>query len=258
MSVFGNYSRYYDLLYRDKDYAREVDFIAGLLKRHGVARGALRELGCGTGKHALLLAEQGHVVHGVDLSAEMLEQAQARVAKAPADVAARLAFARGDARDFFDGRSFDAVLSLFHVVSYQRSNDDLIAMFRNVAASTKPGGLFLFDYWYGPAVLTERPAVRIKRMESDEIAVTRMAEPVLHINRSQVDVNYQVFIRDKVSGAVEEVRETHVMRYLFAADIDMLARATGFEILESVEWLTGQAPGAGTWGVCSVLRKPQK
>ena len=128
-------------------------------------------------------------------------------------------------------------------------------MFRNAALHLKKGGIFIFDYWYGPAVLAQKPTTRIKRMESDAVAVTRLAEPEMDINRSTVDVNYHIFIRDKISGTVEELRETHRMRYLFASDIDFLARSTGFEIAHSCEWLSGGAPNERTWGVCSVLRK---
>lgn len=253
MSVFGKYSQYYDLLYRDKDYQGETDFIAGLLARHAPRARELCELGCGTGLHAALLAQKGYGVHGVDLSETMLEGARARTSELPPQIAERLRFSAGNVRDVKLGTDFDAVLSLFHVVSYQTSNDELLEMFHNAAAHVRPGGIFVFDYWYGPAVLSQRPSTRVKRMESGSIAVTRLAEPVLHINRSVVDVNYHIFIRDKASGAVEEVSETHNMRYLFASDIDFLARSAGFKVLESCEWLTGAEPGEQSWGVCSVL-----
>ena len=55
MSVFGPYSRYYDLLNRDKDYDGEVEYVAGLLRRHSKrpVRSVL-DVGCGTGSHDLL------------------------------------------------------------------------------------------------------------------------------------------------------------------------------------------------------------
>lgn len=255
MSVFGQYARYYDLLYRDKDYKGETGFIADLLKQHAPEAKTVAELGCGTGLHAALLAEKGYAVHGVDFSDAMLDAARARAAALPLAIGSKLSFSGGDVCAVQLGAQFDAVLSLFHVVSYQTSNARLLQMFANAAAHLKPGGIFLFDYWYGPAVLTQRPTTRIKRMESDAIAVTRLAESDLHINESVVDVNYQVFIRDKKNQQVEELRETHNMRYLFASDIDFLARASGFTSVTACEWLTGKAPGPETWGVCSVLRK---
>ena len=58
MSVFGGYSRYYDLLYRDKDYAGEVAFVHGIIDEHAPQAQSLLDLGCGTGAHAAILAER--------------------------------------------------------------------------------------------------------------------------------------------------------------------------------------------------------
>ena len=51
--VFADYARYYDLLYRDKDYAAEAEYIACLVRKfHPSARSIIIELGSGTGIHA--------------------------------------------------------------------------------------------------------------------------------------------------------------------------------------------------------------
>ncbi len=255
MSVFGPYARYYDLLYRDKNYASEARFVSDLIRKHAPRAQRLLELGSGTGIHASQLALLGYSVHGVDRSETMLEGARARLSSLDQAVAGRLSFSRGDVRSVRLGVTFDTIISLFHVVSYQVTNDDLLAMFATAASHLAAGGLFVFDYWFTSAVLSERPAVRIKRLESDEISVTRLAEPGLNAADAYVDVNYHVFIRDKKTGATEELRESHRMRYLSLGEIDLLARASGFTVLESCEWMTGGQPGADTWGVCSVLRK---
>ena len=67
MSVFAGYSRYYDLLYRDKDYAGEAEYIAALIKRYAPDAKTLMEIGSGTGAHAAELAEMGYEVAGVDM-----------------------------------------------------------------------------------------------------------------------------------------------------------------------------------------------
>jgi SAM-dependent methyltransferase len=252
--VFGPYARYYDLLYRDKDYDAEADFVSALLERHRPGARTLLELGCGSGRHAVCLARRGYRVHGVDRSADMLEQARRRCHDLAPDVAARLEFAGGDIRSLRLGRTFDAVIALFHVMSYQPTNDDVTAALTTAREHLAPGGIFMFDCWYGPAVLTDRPTVRVKRIEGDGLEVTRIAEPTLHPNACLVDVHYTVFIRDRASGAVEELRETHRMRYLFAPEVESLAQAAGLGVQHACEWMSGQPPDASTWGVCFVLR----
>ncbi|MBW4668560.1 MAG: class I SAM-dependent methyltransferase [Cyanomargarita calcarea GSE-NOS-MK-12-04C] len=249
MSVFGNYARYYDLLYRDKDYVGEAKFIHQLIQTYAPNAQNILELGCGTLNHAVLLANEGYQIHGVDFSLSMLQKASDRLEELPTELASKLKFTHGDIRLCRLNETFDVVVSLFHVISYQTTNEDLLAAFTTAKEHLKPGGIFIFDVWYGPAVLTERPAVRVKRLEDEEILVTRIAEPVMHPNENLVDVNYQVFIRDKSSNAVEELQETHQMRYLFKPEIELLLSEVQIEVITCCEWLTNQNAGFDTWGV---------
>jgi SAM-dependent methyltransferase len=242
MSVFGNYSRYYDLLYRDKDYRGEAAYIHALIEKHRPGAQSLLDLGCGTGRHASLLAERGYDVTGVDRSPAMLAEARARIVRG-----GRTEFVEGDLRSVRLNRRFDVVVSLFHVMSYQTTNADLAAAFATLQSHLAPGGLFIFDCWYGPAVLNLRPAVRVLRLEDDAIAVTRLAEPVLHPNSNVVDVNYQIFVQDKQSSAVSELREKHSMRYLFAPEVELLLGAAGLAAREMVAFMAEGAPGLDTW-----------
>ena len=254
MAVFGMYSRYYDLLYRDKDYAGEAAFVLDLIHRHQNGARSLLELGCGSGNHAARFSEHGLQVTGVEQSAEMLPAAALRRSKLPADVAERLAFSEGDIRSLRLDQTFDCAISLFHGISYMPDNAALLAALTTARAHLAPGGSFIFDVWYGPAVLSDRPAVRIKRMQDDNTEVTRLAEPVLHPNECIVDVNYSVFIRDRHSAAVEEIRETHHMRYLFQPELALAAAASGFKIEHAAEWMTDAEPSDKTWGVYFVMR----
>jgi predicted TPR repeat methyltransferase len=73
-----NYANQYDRLYRDKDYAAECDFLETLFAQAATPVRRILDLGCGTGGHALPLAQRGLHVTGVDLSAGMLAFAQTR------------------------------------------------------------------------------------------------------------------------------------------------------------------------------------
>ncbi len=253
MSVFGDYSRYYNLLYKDKDYAGESKYVDSLIRKHLAGAKSILDLGCGTGRHDILLVDSGYEVTGVDQSEEMLSIATTQCATNNISPSA-LNFHQGDIRAIRLENTFDVVVSLFHVMSYQISNEDLAAAFATARYHLKPGGIFIFDCWYGPAVLTDRPVVRIKRLEDNAISVTRLAEPVMHPNANMVDINYHVLVRDKTSGAVEELKETHRMRYLFRPELELLLHGAGMTITDSAEWMTDRQPGYDTWGVCFVVQ----
>ena len=91
-------------------------------------------------------------------------------------------------------------------------------------------------------------------MSDEHTAATRIAEPVVHPNDNRVDVNYHVFVRDLQSDMVKEMRESHMMRYFFKPEIELLAAQTGFQCIHSEEWLSGKAIGCDMWGACFVLQ----
>lgn len=250
--VFEAYAAYYDLLYRDKDYAGEASYVRSLLARHGVHDGALLELGCGTGKHAEQLARFGYSVHGIDSSSSMVELASKRI---PQDLVARVRFQAGDLRTARLGAQFDAVISLFHVASYQSTNQDLAAMFETAQTHLLPGGTFVFDFWYGPAVLTDRPAVRVKHLENETIRVTRIAEPTLRPNENVVDVLYTVLVTEKQTLVVSEFQETHRMRYLFLPEVRGLLQAAGMDLLQAEVWGTSAELGCDSWQAVVMARR---
>ena len=253
--VFSDYARYYDLIYKDKDYEKETEYVASLIRKFHPSARSIMELGSGTGIHAALLAKKGFTVHGVERSEEMINVARHNVANRQKSKSSNPIFSLGDIREIRLSKRFDAVIALFHVISYQITNKDVTAAFETAKQHLKQGGIFIFDVWYGPAVLTEHPEVRIKRMKNEKIEITRLAEPVLKPNENVVNVNYHIFVRDRKSDAVKELKETHNMRYFFKPEIENYAEQEGFENLHVEEWLSGKKIGCDTWGVCFVLKK---
>lgn len=244
---FQAYSEYYDFLYADKNYRAEAEYILGLLTTHASSSpGSILELGCGTGAHAELFAEKGWRVHGIDMSPHMLARAHHRAATSPHS--ANLKFELGDVRSFRTDNLYNAVVSLFHVTSYQTTNADLEAMFETAGRHLRPGGVFLFDFWYGPAVLSERPTVRVKRSSKGPVTIIRIAEPILEDCNNIVEVQYSISVRNGTDVPVE-MFEKHRMRYLFLPELEAMLKGHGFKIAASHEWLTQNPPSLKSWGV---------
>lgn len=255
MSTFAQYAWYYDSLYHKKDYAAESAYVKSLIERHSPGNCHLLELGCGTGIHARYLAESGYSVQGIDSSGTMLAIAETKKRQLPDQIRARLSFAEGDVRSIRMPQKYGCVISLFHVVSYLTTNDDLQRMFETANAHLVDGGLLIFDCWYGPAVLNLRPSTRVKNIETDAVTAVRIAEPTLLANENVVVVNYTLLISDKATHKLEVVKEQHRMRYLFRPEIEMFAKNANLEICGAHAWMTDQEPGLESWSACFMGRK---
>lgn len=250
MSTFGeNYSRYYNLLYKDKDYNGEVDYITEIVKRYGKPETKeLLDIGCGTGKHLKLFRDKGFSIAGVDLSESMITEAKLYL-----DQADNLYCGR--ASEFSLNKKFDVIVSIFHVMSYQTENSEIQKVFENVYNHLNDGGLFIFDFWYGPAVLTDPPVVKIKRLEDDAIRVTRITEPVMHANTNTIDVNFEVLIEDKGSGKIQVVKEMHEMRYLFLPEIKEYISDSGLKFIDAFEWMSSEKLSFKSWYGVVVIKR---
>jgi len=242
--VFDAYANYYDLLYRDKDYPGEAEHVDSLIHTHNPSAEKILELGCGTGLHAIQLAKRGYQVHGVDFSPAMISKARNQV---PSGLAAQVSYEEGDVRHIRLGRKFDAVISLFHVASYQTSHNDISAMIQTATEHLASCGIFIFDFWYGPAVLNQRPEVRVKRLENDEYNLIRIAEPTIYPNENIVEVNYTILATDRNSLTTKHIHECHRMRYFFLPELRKLLELAGFSVESAFEWDTKRSLGLDTW-----------
>lgn len=252
MKIFDAYAEYYDLLYADKNYETEVNYIDSLIKHYLKdfrVKTKLLDIGCGTGKHASLLAKKSFCVTGVDISEKMINKAKKLEYE-------QLKFYQMDGKSFNLNLKFDVIISLFHVTSYQNTNEDILKYFLNVSNHIQDNGIFIFDFWYGPAVLTDKPVVRVKRCENDNIRLIRIAEPVVICNENLVEVNYEILISNKHdNNGFIKINEKHIMRYFFIPELDNLLNDSGMKIINFFEWITYKEADFNSWNVVIVAKK---
>jgi NAD(P)H dehydrogenase (quinone) len=143
---------------------REVDFILEELRLP--PGGTILDIGCGTGRHAIELAQRGYAVTGLDLSAEMLRRAAAAARAANVQVH----WIRADATRFSLPQAYDAALCLCEgAFGLLGQGDDPIeqplAILRHLARSLKPQAKALFTVLNGTAML--------RRQQNADVAAGR-------------------------------------------------------------------------------------
>lgn len=244
-TVFDSlYAQHYDQLYAEKDYAAECDLVQQAIARHGHAAPAtLLDVGCGTGGHAIELARRGLAVTGVDLSAAMLEHARHKAASVPAFRSP--AWLCGDARSFDAGRRFDAAIMMFAVVGYLTANNDVAAGLANIRRHLEAGAVFVCDFWYGPAVLMQRPTDRIRVLDSAHGQVIRATHTRLDVAHHTADVSFRLWTIEQ-GARVAETQELHRLRYFFPQEFAYLLAQAGFDVQSMSAFPTLDAPLAET------------
>ncbi len=254
MATFKSYAAFYDLLYSEKNYHQEAAYVDTLIKQYAPQARTILDIGCGTGKHAGALGKRGYTVHGVDMSPDMLQRAHLMLQEKEF-IGAQISFSQGDARSVQLTQKFDVITSLFHVASYQTTNNDIQAFLRTISQHLNPGGIVIFDFWYGPAILADRPSVRVKRIETDQLYLTRTTEPTLHHQDNCVDIAFTLFIEDKQTHDTSKVSETHRMRYFFEPELQAYCNAQDIEILTCTSWLSHDKPSLSSRDACLIGRK---
>ena len=252
--LFGSeYADAYDILYKDKDYLEESRLIDRLLQTYGNGRvRSVLDLGCGTGSHALPLAQRGYEVVGVDRSARMLESAREKAASG--QINGKVNFYQEDIRSFQMERFFDASLMMFAVLGYQLKNRDVLAALRGARKHLRSGGLFVFDVWYGPAVLRQGPSERVKLIPTDRGQILRVASGDLDVERQLCKVRYRLW---KIEGErlIGQTEETHLMRYFFPLELNLFLECSGFvPVRLGVFPEFDRDPDTTTWNVLGLAR----
>lgn len=257
MTVFNDhYSASYDSFYAGKDYRNESKFVCDQFAKYGLQsldKKFILDLGCGTGGHLLPLLEKGASVCGVDLSGAMLNHAQSKLTKNQID-SGRYSLLNSSVSDFKSAQTFDAAIMMFAVLGYLGSNQQIINSLKNVKSHLKPDGLFFCDFWYGPAVLSEKPSDRVKIFNIDGRKIVRAVNTSLDVNQSRADVKIELLTVEPDKSLKESV-EVHSMRYFFESELNTLFEVAGFEVLKFGDFLNSEAqPTINSWNAFLVAR----
>jgi SAM-dependent methyltransferase len=248
--VFGaDYSDSYDAFYADKDYGAECDLVEGIFKQVDRPVRSLLDLGCGTGRHSVELATRGYEVVGVDLSEGMLDRARRRAVAEGASVAS---FVLGDVQTVQLNRRFDAVLSMFAVVGYQTTDAAVKATFANVRRHLEPGGVFIFDVWYGPAVVAVGPSARVKVVPVEGGEIERKAVGTLEPSGNVCTVKYEL-TRRRAGQPDATAFEAHRMRYFFEDELGEFLKEAALTLRSVTAFPDVEhAPSIESWNVLAV------
>lgn len=206
MSFAKKYSENYDLIYADKPYQKEANFVYKWAKYPK----NILSLGCGTGKHEQYWAKYCQVI-GVDGSKDML-----KLACQHPNI-----FYRNMKIDY-KLKSLDpadCVVAMFNVLGYILLED--VIQYINI----KKGGYFIFDVWDASKFKKSPPQLEIKRFGLKyRVAVPKM------ISKRLVKINFFI-VNETPEKDVFESFESHYVEGYFKRDIQALCKLHGYRIV---------------------------
>jgi SAM-dependent methyltransferase len=216
----------------DADYAgyrHDLPVLKAFARRTG---GPLLELGCGTGRALIPLAESGYRVTGVDLSPEMLRIAQAKAEAA--GVADRVTLIQGDYAEVPIEGSYRFAFVLMNTFLHLLTGAAQLQALRHWRARLEPGGLLLIDVFHPDVDLL---AVSDGRLEWDKTWTDpRTGATVMKFITRAVSTAEQTLhvtlIYDEIApdGQVSRTLVPYSIRYLWRFEAELLLDQAGFDL----------------------------
>jgi SAM-dependent methyltransferase len=215
--------------------------------------GPVLELGCGTGRAAIPLAEAGFVVHGIDASFAMLSVARAKQQCLPASAAGRLFLIEGDMREFESAIKFGAVYSTFRSFQHLLSPEDQESCLRCIHLHMRTDGILvlnLFEPRYDLLLPGERTGVISSRVITHPISGNKVQVEVLRRVNESLSQYFTETWRFTEFGPdnaeiVRQEKETLRMRWTFRYEMRHLLRLCGFRVVEEYSDFQKSPPSYG-------------
>ena len=188
-----------------------IDFLAEL-----AGDGAALELGIGTGRIALPMAEHGVEVHGIDLSSAMVARLRAKPGGDEIPVVL------GDFATARAGGTFSLAYLVFNTIQNLTTQDEQVACFENVAAHLEPGGHFVIEVG----------VPNLRRLPPGETVRAFALEPT-HVGFDEFDVARQGLVSHHFE-LIDGAWRSHPVpfRYVWPSELDLMARIAGMTLVE--------------------------
>ena len=244
-NIFRNSAWLYDLE-RDNDLLlADIPFYIEYANQQ---KGEILELGCGTGRVALELAQKGFSVTGLDLSRQMLDVFQGKLAARP-ELTDKVNIAHGSMADFSFDRKFALIIAPFRAFQAVTDDADINNTLTCVREHLADDGVFIVNVFKPYTVLDEswcRPEEEIDFEVLDGKTGNRVVGKSRRerINlENQIIYPYLVYEVTYPDGRTERIVDHLQLKYYYSPQLRARIEEAGLEIVDEFSWYDKQPPG---------------
>lgn len=230
---YGVFSEFYDALTANVSYDTVAQVLSSLLTRYGKGRGLLLDLACGTGSVSVRLAEKGYEVIGVDLSPEMLSEAQNKAYSAGQNIL----FLCQDMTKLDLYGTVDAAVCTLDGLCHLPDEESVFAALQKVSLFMNPGGVFLFDV---NSVYKHRAVLGNNTFVYDTDEVYCVWQNTLLSDGVTVQMDLDFF--EPISDAGDYVRQSErfTERAYPRETLEAMLKKAGFTVLDVFDGYSGK------------------
>jgi SAM-dependent methyltransferase len=233
---FDAFARYYDADYRN--YAEDVDLILTLAtesagKGARESGGPILELGCGTGRLLLPLAQQGHTVTGLDVSPALLAVARRKLQGSP--FAAAVELVEADMRRYSLARkNYAFAFCTSNTLMHLADPGDQMAALRNTHRHLRRGGALLLDL-FNPDVLRLAAVDGLQELadqwQDDDSGAQVIKWAVRSVDWAE-QIQETIFIYEETlpDGGSRRTICPFTLRFLWRHEAELMLQAAGFTV----------------------------
>ena len=180
----NNFNKYYDLIFFNKNYKKEVSYI--LKKTRKIKVKKILDAGCGTGTHSdLIYKSKKTKIFGLDKNRYLINIAKKKNPNI---------YFRNVSLKSIKEKNFDLVLSMFNVVNYFKDLKNLIFFFREIKNKTSKNSLFIFDAWNGSFNFKSKVVKEKRIIKNKDFILTNHIKSIKTPSSNKVSLNYKIII----------------------------------------------------------------
>jgi len=242
-NIFRNSAWLYDVDNRD-NLLDDIPFYLDYAKQQ---QGEILELGCGTGRVSLILADAGFHVTGLDLSEQMLGVFREKLASKP-EVADKFVLVHGNMADFSLDRKFAMIIAPFRAFQALTDDRDIERSLTCIHDHLTDDGIFIVN------VFNPRPVMDQSWCYGETVQWERMDEATGNYvvkkhwgdkidTENQVIYPHFAFEVTYPDGRTERITDDLKLKYYYTDQLRAAVEKAGMEVAEEYSWYDKAPPG---------------